>query len=313
MNEESNQLSPEASTESDTPRWTVLRRLEFIEFRLFWTGRVQRSDLRAVFGISAPQATNDFATYQERAPGNAVYDSTRKAYVRGERFEPTLIGASIDRYLLQVTALRRGWLRPEDTWFDTVPPVEVVALDRQRTQPAVLAGILDAIREQQQIEVEYSSMTGSPATRRLISPHAMATATERWYVRAYSAEHQDFRDYALGRIAKVKAAGQRAADPANDLEWNYTIDLILEPNPGLNDDRQRAQRLEHSMDDGTLRVPCRLSLAFYLIAEHKLDVPNGALQPVQQPLVLRNLTEVLQEREVARRLSKQALKRAAAG
>ena len=54
-------------------------------------------------------------------------------------------------------------------------------------------------------------------------------------------------------------------------------------------------------------MPCRLSLAFYLMAEHKLDVEAGKLTPLQQPLVLRNLAEVRQRREVAREMSKQAL------
>ena len=34
-------------------RWGVRRRLEFIDFRLFWDGRFNRSDLAHTFGISA--------------------------------------------------------------------------------------------------------------------------------------------------------------------------------------------------------------------------------------------------------------------
>ena len=33
-------------------RWGVERRLEFIDFRLFWDGRINRGDLTEQFGIS---------------------------------------------------------------------------------------------------------------------------------------------------------------------------------------------------------------------------------------------------------------------
>ena len=60
--------------------WSVERRLEFIEFRLFWEGGVNRADLIDAFGISVPQASKDLSLYQERAPGNVVYDKSAKRY-----------------------------------------------------------------------------------------------------------------------------------------------------------------------------------------------------------------------------------------
>ena len=40
-------------------RWGVEQRLEFIEFRLFWEGHVNRSDLMDQFGVSVNQASTD--------------------------------------------------------------------------------------------------------------------------------------------------------------------------------------------------------------------------------------------------------------
>lgn len=288
------------------------QRLEFIEFRLYWTGRLNRSDLSDAFRISPPQASNDIARYQELAPNNLTYDGALKGYVRTPDFTPVLIGASIDRFLLQVVGIAQRWLRMEDTWFNELPPVEVVALDRPPTNSEVLRRVLDAIRNKSEIELDYSSMTGSPATRRLVAPHALGSAWGRWYVRAWAREHNDFRDYALARIANVGQATPRKIDPSSDLEWQHKIDLILIPNPELDEDQQRAQRLEHKMEDGQLRLPCRLSMAFYLMAEHKLDVEPGKLTPQQQPLILANLAEVGKAREVTRELAKQALRRAEA-
>ena len=41
----------------------VQSRLEFIEFRLFWEGHVNRSDLIEVFGVSINQASTDLNRY----------------------------------------------------------------------------------------------------------------------------------------------------------------------------------------------------------------------------------------------------------
>ena len=65
-------------TERDV-RWGLARRFEFMEWRAYWTGRVNRRDLEGQFGISTPQASADFREYMEAAPGNIEYDATEKA------------------------------------------------------------------------------------------------------------------------------------------------------------------------------------------------------------------------------------------
>ncbi len=79
--------------------WGVERRLEFIEFRLFWEGGVNRSDIIEKFGVSVPQASKDLTLYQERAPQNAVYDKSAKRYVASDRFEPCFLKPDPSRYL----------------------------------------------------------------------------------------------------------------------------------------------------------------------------------------------------------------------
>ena len=44
-------------------RWGVEQRLEFIEFRRFWEGRVNRNDLMDQFGVSVNQASADLNRY----------------------------------------------------------------------------------------------------------------------------------------------------------------------------------------------------------------------------------------------------------
>lgn len=294
-------------------RWGVRRRLEFIDFRLFWDGRFNRSDLSATFAISAQQASADIAQYEKIAPANLRYDRAEKAYTRTAAFAPVLIGETIERYLLQLVAIENQWMRPEDTWFDAVPPVEVITLGRRPTDPEVLLRVLDAIGRRREIDIAYASLTGSAQPSRTIAPHALSHSAGRWYIRSWSRDHNDFRDYNLDRIATVSAHRPATVDPSLDFEWVQKINLDIRPNPELTAERQMAVAAEHGMTDGRLIRPCRLSLSFYLMSEYNLDVEPGVLKPEKQQIVLHNREEVIQARALSRQMSVQALSRAAAG
>lgn len=293
-------------------RWGVRRRLEFIDFRLFWDGRFNRSDLADTFGISTQQASADIAQYEKFAARNLQYDRAEKAYTRTEAFSPFFIGETIERYLLQLVAIENRWMRAEDTWFDAIPPVEVLTLRRSPTDPTVLLRVLDAIRNKREIDVEYSSLTGSTQPLRSIAPHALAHSAGRWYVRSWSRDHNDFRDYNLNRITSVLDHRPASVDAALDLEWVHSINLVMVPNPALSAERQAAVVQEHGMTDGRLIRPCRLSLSFYLMSEYNLDVEPGALKPEKQQIILQNRDEVTQARALSRKMSIEALARVSA-
>ncbi len=76
---------------SGSVRWGIERRLEFIEFRLFWEGHVNRSDLMAAFGISINQASADLNRYLGMAPGNMVYDK------RGDTGDSKIVAGKVGR------------------------------------------------------------------------------------------------------------------------------------------------------------------------------------------------------------------------
>lgn len=291
-------------------RWGVRRRLEFIDFRLFWDGRFNRSDLAHTFGISAQQASADIAQYERIAPKNLGYDRVEKAYRRAEAFAPAFIGETIERYLLQLVAIENQWMRPKDTWFDTTPDVEVITLGRRPTDPTVLLRVLDAIRNGLEIDIEYASLTGSVEPSRAIAPHALSHSAGRWYVRSWSREHNDFRDYNLSRIGAATGQRSTSTNPKLDFEWVHMINLVIVPNPKLSTERQAAVAVEYAMTGGRLTLPCRLSLSFYLMSEYNLDVEPGVLKPEKQQIILQNRDEVTQARALARKMSIEALTRA---
>lgn len=290
-------------------RWGVKRRLEFVDFRLFWDGRFNRKDLVDTFGISPQQASSDIAQYEAIAPANTFYDRGQKAYLRKPTFTPAF---SAERYLLELIAIDNQLLRREDTWFEALPSVEFATLRQKATEPTILLGILGAIRERRQVELQYASVSGSRIPFRSIAPHALAYTGGGWYARAWSAEHNDFRDYKLSRITTIGASKPSVVDPALDFEWVHRIDLMISPNPRLEAEQRAAVAADYDMIEDRLVITCRLSLSFYLMSSYNLDVAEGALDPRKQQLILTNQAEVLNARKTARELAKGALARAAA-
>ena len=66
-------------------RWGLEQRLEFVDFRLYWEGGINRSDITDRFGVSVPQASKDLTLYAIKAPGNLSYDKSAKRYVQQVR------------------------------------------------------------------------------------------------------------------------------------------------------------------------------------------------------------------------------------
>lgn len=289
------------------PKWAVLRRLEYIDFRLFWDRMLNRGQMADSFNMSAQQVSADLSTYSELAPNNLVYDASAKAYRRSEVYKPIWADENVDRYLAQLVGIESGWLDREATWFQTAPPVDVVTIGRPATNALHLMAVLDAIKDRRRLEIDYRSMTGSPASWRTIVPHALAHAFGRWYVRAWAIEHNDFRDYLLNRIRGVKVGSVAEIDVALDYEWSHIIDLTLVPNPRLSPEQRTALMEEYEMVDGVLTIPVRLSLSFYLIAQMNLDLDPEKNSPAKTQLVLTNGSEVAAQRDVARKMSVRAL------
>ncbi|MGN0902537.1 MAG: hypothetical protein ACI4M9_04555, partial [Succinivibrio sp.] len=50
--------------EVSSNKWSRKRRIEFIDFRLYLDGKINRGDLVSFFGISIPQASLDMAYYR---------------------------------------------------------------------------------------------------------------------------------------------------------------------------------------------------------------------------------------------------------
>lgn len=288
-------------------RWGVEQRLEFIEFQLFWEGRLNRADITRYFGVSVPQASKDLSHYQELAPDNVVYDRSEKRYLAARNFTPRFLTPDPERYLSQLRLIAEGAVRRDESWISRPPPFETLPMPRRNVDPGVLRTTLAAIREQQAVEIRYQSLSGNrpQATWRWISPHAIAHDGHRWHARAFCHIDQAFKDFLLPRILKTRATAPAEALPGDDAVWNEVVTVALKPHPGLSDEQKHVVAQDFGMAGGRLDVKVRLALLYYLLKRLNLDFEEEKRPAREQHVVLAEPDEV-------RRMLKRADGRSAA-
>jgi len=248
-------------------KWGVGRRLEFIEFRLFWEGSINRADLVEAFGVSVPQASKDLTLYQERAPGNMEYDTRAKRYVAAEKFVLRFLEPDPYIYLSQLRSVAEGAVPASDSWISALPSADVALTPRRDIDIAVLRRILDASREGVSIDVFYQSMNKvrpDPIWRR-ITPHAFGYDGFRWHARAYCHLEHKFKDFLLPRILDVGAKGEPGESGDRDWLWNNYFDVVIGPHPALTASQKKVVAKDYGLDQGNGVLAVRYAMLFYVL------------------------------------------------
>jgi len=284
-------LGPTPPEPRSVSRWGQDRRLEFVDFRLRWDGRINRSDLTAFFGISVPQASLDIAKYLEIAPSNVMYDRSSKVYLATERFEPQFPANEPSRYLNELLARTTGVLQPELSFLGWAPPVAAVPSPNRALPVATLVTLLLAIRRAEAVSVVYQSMSSEEPMERVIAPHAVAHDGFRWHVRAFCHRRQAFADFVIARVLRVEGTAMAGTDGADDEGWHRLVRLVIEPNPGLPAAHRRVIELDYGMAEGSTAIDCKQALLFYALKRLGL-LEERPGQPNEQQIVLRNREEI---------------------
>ncbi|WP_334153810.1 WYL domain-containing protein [Tepidimonas sp.] len=267
-------------------RWDIERRLEFIEFRLFWEGHVNRADLMAAFGISINQASTDLNCYLGMAPGNMVYDKSARTYVRGDRFEPLFLRPDPAGYLSQLRSISGGIVMQEETWIGQMPDFDTVRSPARGIDAGHLRTVLQTIHSRQAIEIEYQSLS-SPAPRwRWIAPHAIAFDGFRWHARAYCFTDGCFKDFLLARILGIRDSRPSDIDDSQDADWHTHVTLEIGPHPGLSDAQKKVVALDYGMRNGKCKVTVRKALLYYTLKRLGLDTDPSTRKVADQIVLL---------------------------
>lgn len=277
-------------------RWGVEKRLEFIEFRLFWEGGINRADIMEQFGVSVPQASKDLSLYEEKAPGNLAYDKKQKRYLAAPEFRPVFLKPDADAYLGQLRSVSDRMASTEETWLSDMPETDAMPIPRRVVDVEVLRALLAAVRLERAVEILYQSMNPKrpePIWRR-ITPHAFSNDSLRWHVRAYCHIDKKFKDFLLSRCLDVRGDDEPGATRKDDVLWNETFAVVLSPNPALAKNQQAVVAQDYNMKGDRLTIPVRKALLYYFHKRLRLDAVGASDGPQEMPVVITNRDEFAQ-------------------
>lgn len=271
-------------------RWGVEKRLEFIEFRLFWEDGINRADIVDQFGVSVPQASKDLTLYEEKAPGNLIYDKSAKRYRAADKFKPVFMQANASTYLTHLRESSGGAAGVAEVWLASAPEHDAMPIPHRRVAADVLRDVLKAVRECQSIGVLYQSMSPKkPAPEwRPITPHALGNDGLRWHVRAFCHVDHKFKDFILSRCLKTRKHGLPGASANDDKLWHDHFAVALVPNPALSESQQSVIAQDYEMKNGRAEVMVRKALLYYFLKRLRLDVADKLDNPHEIPVVVAN-------------------------
>ncbi|MCH1553388.1 MAG: WYL domain-containing protein, partial [Luminiphilus sp.] len=265
----------------------------YIELVLLWEGQLTTKQLCDTFSIGRQQANKDLSNYRRAQEKNALrYDPVEKYYVPSPDFSPRLTRGLASEYLqliAQDSDIQKmlGQLPLSDT------RVELVAAPNREVPPQLLRPIIQAMRNQERVEVDYVSLNNPDREGRIIAPHTLVWTGYRWHVRAWCEKNRDFRDFVLSRFrGDAELLGSSEQNATTDLNWQQIVTLKIVPDPRLSSAQQEVISHDYSMQNNALCLTVRAKLARYLLQLLNIKIVEIDEDPRAQQLILSNASEL---------------------
>ena len=241
-------------------------RLFHIDFKLYFLGSVNRTDLASRFGIKEAACSRDLSLYKELAPKNIEYDTKAKTYIQREGFNPLFEYTGSQT----LAALLHGF---GDDFVGTQKPIVTCEAPTQLNYPNIqtLACITRAIHNNQVLKVQYRSLSSGLSEREIV-PFALVDNGLRWHVRGYDRARNRFADFVVNRIEAPKPLDEEIPEEqtkAADNQWNRIVDLHIVPHPRLKHPDTIA--FEYGMENSMLKVQVRAAVAGYVLRCWNVD------------------------------------------
>tara|TARA_B110000211_G_C14093327_1_gene560853 strand:+ start:775 stop:1644 length:870 start_codon:yes stop_codon:yes gene_type:complete len=261
------------------------QRLAYIDFKLYFTGMVTRSEIVSHFELGLAAATRDLKFYKDNAPENMAYNNVEKKYFITTQFKPIFKHDARRTLIKLANNISDGFDSIGDTSFpiESPSPLNVPDID-------IIAKLSQAIINQKPIGVIYTSLSSGSGARELV-PHSIVDNGLRWHLRAYDRKSKSFRDFVLTRITKVTILAQTLSpkeDKLEDHQWMRMVPLQIIPHPN-NVKHPTAIKLDFGMEKGMLEVNVRAAMAGYLLRRWNVDCSESAsLSGPEYQLYLQN-------------------------
>ena len=281
------------------------KRIEFIENRLYWEGKLSRKDLTDYFKISIPQVTKDIKAYIKEAPDNIVYDYKAKIYLSSDTFKPVLISPDSEAYLNNLYSIDD---KSNSFSSGTIPNLYKLPVVKRKIKPSILRSLLNTIRDKHAINIKYQSMNDPKPSWQWITPHAFGFDEFYWHTRAFCHNSKKYKNFNLGRILETGESREHPLDHANDFEWFNTITFQIAPHKELSEGQKVCVEFDYCMENGKLNFDIKAAFTFNAIKYFGCDTDSYEKPINEQQVVLLNREEVVTQKKTMEQMSQKKMK-----
>jgi predicted DNA-binding transcriptional regulator YafY len=269
---------------------------QLIELLAYWQGRVNTTDVSLQFHISRQQAQKYIKQYNQAHPDNIIYDKSAKAFLPSAKFTLHCIDVDVSVYLNWIS--NHAYIQSFNQ-FTTARSKHLtntsLNLPIREVSPYVMRGIVEAIKFQRRLEVDYFSLTNPDGEGRIIQPHTFVKTGLRWHLRAYDEKNGSFRDFVLSRFrGRPELLDKATHTQTLDQNWHQQVQLIFIPDQRLSNSQRAVIENDYQMLDGKLIINSRAALVQYFLQEMRVNIKFHDEIPEAQQLVLANKNDIKQ-------------------
>lgn len=260
-------------------------RLHLMKLLLLWEGRLSNARLREISGLSSIRTSEWIKEFRAAYPDWTDWNSTQRSHIATPALYRLNLdkerSLSIDHYLALTWAHGNCIVNGLPSYVST-------------PRPEVFAPLRRAIDAGTGVMLGYMSMDKPEPHSRLVFPRSLVFTGQRWHARGYSANHQEFRDFNLGRIASIQAISEHYPSDLTDVAWDCLIPATFIPHPALNPEQSKVVRHEYLAGTMSRTDHYRAALLPYMLQVMNIATDVERDLPPRHLLYLQNHDELKQ-------------------
>lgn len=250
-------------------------RLSFIDFKIFYTGVLSRSDLMEEFGISEITASRIISEYKNIKDENFYYNqSEKKFFLNLKTFVPFVDLKAEDALFMLANGFDKNRVIQKKGFIG----FEMIGVDTNPLCKKKVAAITRAIFQGLMISCVYNSAAGRDLSERNIVPLVILFDGINWIFRA---NHPDangdvkYKNFNFSRVIEVSDDGVKVGREYSldyDKLWNGIVPLDIEIKTDLNNDAKERVRRDYGMadDENNILMTQRAAFVWIMLNQYKI-------------------------------------------
>lgn len=257
-------------------------KLAYIDFKLFFTGTLSRTDIGDTFGLKEASASRLIAEYKTLRPNN-IEPKAKLSNINIEKFEPLIRFEPYTALDMLTNGFSKNRLLKRASIQSSFVGINPNLLNIDTNTVSI---ITRAIHGKYAISCKYLSRNSENHTTREVKPLCLVFDGKHWMFRAFNSSDGQFKNFNFSRVRepleKPSIPLNTHEELDNDPLWNRQIPLQLEIHPSLTEREKEEIRIDYAIDKDSdeLVITERAALIFLLKKTWHID--DGQYQNSQE-------------------------------